>query len=234
MAEESGNINVDITQNAVPTAENNSGIIDNLMKKISDNKIYIYIGVAVVVLGVVLYYFYIKNKKETMTNTNKNEEPLPQLSNPNIENNMGLPINVNPGDHFVIDPNGRPVKVTPNVPGALMMNNPEMMIKRQQQIMQQQNMQPPMNIEILKQQIEQQNQPRQVTKPRPKLRHPSNDSDVEQVRIPQPDNDDSDQAINMEIARIQSNEDDNVAEHNLTHSELAEINKKVEMMNSNN
>ena len=41
------------------------GFFSGIIKKFTDNKIYIGILVGVIVLGVVLYYFYRKNKKET-------------------------------------------------------------------------------------------------------------------------------------------------------------------------
>jgi len=40
--------------------------------------------------------------------------------------------------------------------------------------------------------------------------------------------------IDVDLSRIHANEDENVAQHNLTNSELAEINNKIEMMNSQN
>ena len=42
----------------------------------------------------------------------------------------------------------------------------------------------------------------------------------------------SESDINDKISRIQANEDDNVTQHNLTNSELEEINKKLAMMNN--
>lgn len=41
------------------------GFFSGIIKKFTDNKIYIGILVGVIVLGIVLYYFYRKNKKET-------------------------------------------------------------------------------------------------------------------------------------------------------------------------
>ena len=40
--------------------------------------------------------------------------------------------------------------------------------------------------------------------------------------------------LNMELERVKANENKNIAEHNLTNSELAEINKKLEMLETNN
>lgn len=38
--------------------------------------------------------------------------------------------------------------------------------------------------------------------------------------------------INEKLAKLQENEDENVALHNLTNSELMELNAKLEMMNN--
>lgn len=59
----------------------------------------------------------------------------------------------------------------------------------------------------------------QQTRPKIKLEHPKTDNQESED-------------INDELARIQANEDENVTVHNLTNSELAEINKKLEMMNN--
>jgi FtsZ-interacting cell division protein ZipA len=47
------------------------GFFSGIIKKFTDNKIYIGILVGVIVLGVVLYYFYRKNKKETQIESDK-------------------------------------------------------------------------------------------------------------------------------------------------------------------
>jgi len=97
---------------------------------------------------------------------------------------------------------------------SLSVNSPvkkqEAMPQQMQQQMQQQMMQQQM---MQQQMMQQQNS----VGPRPKLQHPDNDM--------------SDH-IDMELERIQENENENVAQHNLTNSELAEINNKIEAMNS--
>ena len=50
-------------------------------------------------------------------------------------------------------------------------------------------------------------------------------------KLQHPESEVSDE-IDVDLDDIQENEDENVAQHNLTNSELAEINKKIEMMNS--
>ena len=54
------------------------------------------------------------------------------------------------------------------------------------------------------------------------------------TKLQHPDSEEQDENrsddIDNELARIQANEDKNVACHNLTSSELAEINKKLELM----
>lgn len=45
--------------------------------------------------------------------------------------------------------------------------------------------------------------------------------------------DESSEINNIDLMRIQSNENDNIAQHNLTNAELEEINQKLEMLNKN-
>ncbi len=247
--------NVEVPE--VNSGDQSTGLIQTLLKKISDNKMYLYIAVAVIVLGVLLYYFYFKSKKEIQTLANtSNDKPqlaLPKQNNENqtvVAANDNVPVGFNPNsnDYFVLDANGNPVKVS----GTYQNNNQQLlplpmpkqqpsqqeiqmlqkqMLEKQmmeQQIMQQQmKQQQMMQQQMMQQQMMQQQMAQQQNKQvdtRSKLQHP--DSDEE--------NDNGSDDINIELARIQANEDDNVAQHNLTNSELAEISKKIEMMNAQN
>jgi LPXTG-motif cell wall-anchored protein len=207
-----------ITTN-LPTNQNSTGFINNLLKKFTENKNYKYIAIGIIILALAALYYYKKCKKESKTNQNKNQMPVKQ-------NNESALTGLNNNDHFILDSNGNPVKVTgtfPNQPLPLpipkqqpsqqdiQMLQKQMYEKQmQQQMMQQQMMQQQM---MQQQMMQQQNS----VGPRPKLQHPDNDM--------------SDH-IDMELERIQENENENVAQHNLTNSELAEINNKIEAMNS--
>lgn len=194
------------------------GLVQSILKKISNNKMYIYIGIAIIVLGVVLYYFFIKNKKETMCDTDKNNnltlQPQSQyhqsIQSNQVENNT---FNPNPLDqeYYVLDTNGNPVKVYGSLPT---MNQQLETIPIPNQHPSQQDIQM-----LQKQMIEQplRRHPDQV-KTIIKLEHP-NDTSV---------NENTNNDLNNELTRIQDNENENIAEHNLTKSELAEINKKLE------
>ncbi len=227
--------------------EQPSGLVQTLLKKISDNKMYVYIGVAVIVLAIVLYYFYSKNKKETKPNnesmasvgTAKPELALPKQPT-NQNDNIPGPFNPNPNEYYVMDANGNPVKVSGSFGGAqqlqplpipkqqpsqqeIQMLQKQMLEKqmmeqqlKQQQMMQQQMMQQ----QMMQQQMMQQQQNAQAGN-KVKLQHPESD-----------EQDNGSDDVDIELARIQANEDDNVAQHNLTNSELAEIHKKLEMMNN--
>ncbi len=211
--------------------------LEIIKKKFSENKMYVYIGIAVIVLAVVLYYFYIKNKKETKPK--EDTKPVLELPKPkqqaqsdelNNQNNQYIQAPQISGDEYwVMDAQGRPVKVSGSFGGQI---PPLPMPKQapsaaeikmlQQQMLEQQIMQQ----QIMQQQME--NQQRQLAEQKaiqvkksqaqPKLKHPE-DSD-------KPESDD----IDVELARIKANEDDNIAQHDLTNSELAEITKKLELM----
>ena len=67
------------------------------------------------------------------------------------------------------------------------------------------------------------------SQPHPKLV----EKPVENIPLPSATKDEEDNQtdINIDLARIQVNENENIAKHNLTNSELAEINKKLDMIN---
>jgi|LauGreDrversion4_2_1035121.scaffolds.fasta_scaffold402496_2 cell division protein FtsN len=228
---------MDIANNVV---ESNpaEGFLQIIKKKFSENKMYVYIGIAVIVLAVVLYYFYIKNKKETKQKTDSNPvlelpKPKQQQAQPNDLNNQYAQVPQISGDEYwVMDAQGKPVKVSGSfgsqiaplpVPKQAPSAAEIKMLQQQmleQQMMQQQMMQQQMEQE--QRQLVEQNtkQVKQSKKPQPqqKLKHPE-DSDKSE-------SDD----IDVELARIKANEDENVAQHDLTNSELAEITKKLEIM----
>ncbi len=215
--------------------------LEIIKKKFSENKMYVYIGIAVIVLAVVLYYFYIKNKKETKPK--EDTKPVLELPKPkqqaqsdelNNQNNQYIQAPQISGDEYwVMDAQGRPVKVSGSFGGQIPpLPMPKQapsaaeikMLQQQmleQQIMQQQMMQQ----QIMQQQMEQQRQLAEQkatqgkkSQVQTKLKHPE-DSEKQE-------SDD----IDVELARIKANEDDNIAQHDLTNSELAEITKKLELM----
>jgi peptidoglycan hydrolase CwlO-like protein len=159
------------------------GLFQPIIKKLTENKLYLYIGIAVIVLGLVLYYLYYRNKNET------SKPPA----------NMHVTFNPATQDYYVVDANGVPVKVHAQ-PSELA----------------------PIPI------TQQQPSAKEVHMLR-KLQHPNeNEKDdangkCDEVQVDLED-------IDVEISRIHENEDKNIAEHNLTNSELAEINRKIDQM----
>ena len=123
-----------------------------------------------------------------------------------------------------MDTNGDPVKVTGSFSNQLLplpipkqqpsQNDVQMLQKQmyEKQMMQQQMQQQQMQQQQMQQQMQQQHSGGH----KQKLQHPESEMS---------DN------IDIDLDDIQEDEDDNVAQHNLTNSELAEINKKIEMMN---
>jgi len=62
----------------VQTTEQSNGLISNLLKKFTENKMYIYIAIGVVILAVVAFY-YLKKCKKDVSNSNKNTLlPIPK------------------------------------------------------------------------------------------------------------------------------------------------------------
>lgn len=255
MSDKISDIQVDATvpeTNLVHVETTEGGFVQSIIKKISDNKMYIYIGIAVIVLGVVLYYFFMKNQKETMAQTDKKPQlALPKQNNQPqgqapVATEAPGPFNTMGGqEYFVLDNNGNPVKVSGSFP---MVNNPlqplplpnqqpsqQEIMMLQKQMMEKKMMeaqmreQQMMEAQMREQQMREaqafaQAQTQAQAKSKIKLEHPSNEDGDEE----------HDDDVGIELARIRANEDENVAEHNLTASELAEINKKLEMMNANN
>jgi len=236
------------------------GFMSIVTKKFSENKMYVYIGIAVIVLGIVLYYFYIKNKKETKAkpdNKPKLELPEPvakQAVEPSSNNNQTAYATVpeiSSDEYWVMDAQGRPVKVSGGGGGSVgggfqpaqMAPLPvpnqapsagEIKMLQQQMMQQQQQQQQHQMQQQMQQQIEHQKRLsaehkasqqniKSSNKPQQKIKHP------EESEADLPDESDD---INVELARINAIEDDNVAQHNLTNSELAEITKKLEIMGS--
>jgi hypothetical protein len=224
-----------------PPAE---GFMSIVTKKFSENKMYVYIGIAVIVLGIVLYYFYNKNRKETkakLDNKPKLELPEPAVKkavepsgNTNQNAYAGVP-EISPDEYWVMDAQGRPVKVSGSFPQAQIAPLPipkqapsagEIKML-QQQMLEQQMMQQKM----MQQQMEQQ---RRLSAEHKAAQHNPKPSKKSQQKIQHPEEseDDASDDIDIELARINANEDENVAQHNLTNSELAEITKKLEVMGS--
>lgn len=188
----------------VQTPEQSNGLINNLLKKFTENKMYMYIAIGIIVLAVVAFYYFKKCKKD-VKNNNKNQLPVPKQNN---ASSTGL----NNDDHFIIDANGNPVKVTGSFSNQLL---PLPIPKQQPSQKDVQMLQKQM---YEKQMMQQQN----VASQKPKLQHPESEMS---------DNIEIDLDDIQENENEYENEDENVAQHNLTNSELAEINKKIEMMN---
>jgi hypothetical protein len=207
----------------VPVSNNSGGFfsgLSGLTKKISDNKMVIYIAIGVIILGVALYFLYFKNKKETMTNKDKSDN---KQNKSNVQPSDGTSGN----DYYVLDSNGVPVKmVDPKsnkiepLPVPKQQPSQQDIQMLQKQMMEKQMMEQQMLAQQEQMMQQQMMQQQMVLQNKIKLQHPGDYNETP-----------ASEEINAELARIQSNEDDNVAQHNLTNSELAEINHKLEMMN---
>jgi hypothetical protein len=212
------------TDTSDKTIEQSKGFIKNIIKKISENKMYQYIAIGILIL-VVVAFFYFKKSKKDLKSTNKNQPLLPQPKKNNESSLSGL----NNEDRFILDSNGNPVKVSESnhlLPLPIPKQQPsqqdiQMLQKQMQEKQMQEQMmhQQMMHQQMMHQQMMHQQMMQQQNNSRPKLQHPESDLNMS-------DN------IDVDLAKIQANEDENVAQHNLTNSELAEINNKIEMMSS--
>jgi hypothetical protein len=176
------------------------------------------------ILFILAIYLTLKSKKD-LKSTNKNQPLLPQPKKNNESSLSGL----NNEDRFILDSNGNPVKVSESnhlLPLPIPKQQPsqqdiQMLQKQMQEKQMQEQMmhQQMMHQQMMHQQMMHQQMMQQQNNSRPKLQHPESDLNMS-------DN------IDVDLAKIQANEDENVAQHNLTNSELAEINNKIEMMSS--
>jgi len=187
----------------VQTPGQSKGLINNLLKKFTENKMYMYIAIGIIVLAVVEFYYFKKCKKDVK---NKNELPLPKQSN---AQSTGL----NNEDHYILDTNGNPVKVTGTFSNQLLPL--PLPIPKQQPSQKDVQM-------LQKQMYEKQMMQQNVELQKPKLQHPESEMS---------ENYEFSENMNVDLDDIEENEDENIAQHNLTNSELAEINKKIEEMN---
>jgi hypothetical protein len=220
------------TNNVLPVVSSKMSI-KNLIKKIFENKLYRYIAISIVILAIVAFIYFKKSKKQIKP-ANKNQQVLPIPKQNNESSLFG-----SNEDHFILDTNGNPVKITvpltnqpiplpipkqqPSQQDILMLQK-QMQEKQMQQQMHHQQMhhQQMHHQQMHHQQMHHQQRMHQNEGgSRHKLQHPESEINMS-------DN------IDVDLEKIQENEDENVAQHNLTNSELAEINKKIEMMNSQN
>lgn len=190
-----------------------TGLLSSIFKKLNDNKIYILLCVSVIVLGISLYYFFIKNKKEISslvdTNTNKNNDEKKEI--------------LNNQEYYVLDSNGNPVKISGVFNQQPIQQNTRTQLIHPSSTQPTQPTQPTMTqqeIMILQKQL--------LEKEKLEAQH------LEQQLREKHNDELLSEDINNEISRIQENEDNNIAQHNLTNSELEEINRKLEMMNASN
>ncbi len=204
------------------------GFLTVIKKTFEENKMYFYIGIAVIVLGIVLYYFYIKNKKEIKSNS-KNQpklelptKPQDQPTEPENSQTNSSVQQISGDGYWVMDAQGNPVKVSgmygnqlAPLPVPKQTPSPTEIAMLQKQMLEQQMLeQQIMQQQLMQQQLMQQQMAAQQHKTQPKkIAHPEDSDDID-----------------VELARIKANEDENVAQHDLTNSELAEITKKLESM----
>ena len=238
--------------NAVPTI--NSGVAEtvlstesssSLLEQIYNNKTYVYIFLVVLVLAGIGIYLYLsqtssknskdsKDSKDSKVKEDKSSEETKDLLNPNK-------------DYYIVDPNGKTILINKYLPKILQteMQEEDMQIQNQkmiqqqmaqQQLMQQQLMQQQMlQQEIMQQPIminnqnslpppsgqnrliqtqqhsSQQHSSQKKSQQRPKLSHPG-----EEI-----------------IPNVNLDEDDNIANQDLTQTEIDELKKQLEVMQRN-
>ena len=138
-------------------------------------------------------------------------------------------------EYWVMDANGRPVKVSGSFPQMLQSQSQmaplpvpkqapsaaEIKMLQQQMLEQQMAEQ---QLEFKKRLASEQKQAQKNTKPVKKTQ--------KKIKHPEDSENSVTDDINIELARIKANEDDIVAQHDLTNSELNEITKKLEIMGS--
>lgn len=143
----------------------------------------------------------------------KNKKAIVKETNQNIKLELPKnqkvvePLNNLSQDYFVLDANGNPVRVSSGLPIPLQQPSTNELMMLQKQLQE-------------KKLYEQQMLAQSQTITKQKLEHPPTME--------------SEENLSEELNRIKANEDQNIAELNLTNSELAEITKKLEMMNSDN
>ncbi len=206
------------------TPEVNPGFFSSMFTKLMANKTYLYIGIAVIVLGIALYYYFYKFKKSTAVAP----EPTKSTETKVTEKPEIVPVTSDP-EYYILDANGNKIKVSGSyvqqlqpLPVQQQQPSQQEIMLLQQQMLEQQRLEQQRLEELNRQKLLQQKRQLahiQEQKSR-KLQHASENS--------------SDEEINAHLERIHANEDSNVAEHNLTHSEIAELTSKLEMMNSQN
>ena len=207
----------DVLVDTSPTSK--EGFFANFFKKYEENRLYVYIGIGVIVLGIVLYYFYVNNKQET--NIQKKTEVTPQTILEMMQN-MPLPM---------------VQQILQQIPPQLLHETLQMQQQLMQQQMQQQQMPQQMSQHTPQQapqqtpqqtpQQMQQQAPQQIKptkKSRGKLQHPNMKPELNTNHINNLDD------VDVEVARAQLNENENVAEYNLTNSEVQDIHNKLDKL----
>ena len=213
----------DVLVDTSPTTSK-EGFFANFFKKYEENRLYVYIGIGVVVLGIVLYYFYVKNKQET--NIQKKTGVTPQTILEMMQN-MPLPMvqqilqQIPPQLlHETLQMHQQLMQQQMQQQAPQQMQQQQMQQPMQQQM--QQPMQQPMQQQPMYQQASQQTKP--TKKSRSKLQHPNMKPELNTDNINNLDD------VDVEVARAQLNENENVAEYNLTNSEVQDIHNKLDKL----
>ena len=210
----------------------NSGVVENviaattestssLLEQIYNNKTYVYIFIVVLVLagiGIYLYLNQLRNKDNKSTDDKlSDDKTTDNKANKSSEDKKDL---LNPEkDYYIVDPSGKTILINKYFSKILQTEMQEQEIQEQQmmqkQMIQQQMIQQPIMVNnqismpsgqnrlIQSQQI-----PSQRSQQRPKLSHPG-----EEI-----------------IPNVNLDEDDNIANQDLTQTEIDELKKQLELM----
>jgi hypothetical protein len=219
------------------TAENTS----SLLEQIYNNKTYVYILIVVLVLAGIGIYLYLnqstnkskenKSKDEkSKDDKSKDEKSKDDKSKDESDEKKDF---LNPNkDYYIVDPNGKTILINKYFPKILQSEMQENQMMQQQIIQQQRKIQEQMMQEqIMQQQMRQQQMPQQpimvnnqiglpppgqnrviqtqqMPAQRPKLSHPGEAS----------------------IPDVNLDEDDNIANQDLTQTEIDELKRQLEVM----
>jgi len=222
----------------------NENILSTFFTKLISNKNYIYVLLLVLVLAIIGYYLYIKYFSKILEKKVKPEET--KIDNSKEEKKQIL----NPkNDYYIIDPNGKPILITPYfidiLKNSTIKQNPELF-----QIPSQQQYAPPIE-HFMPHKIPQVPQVPQVVPPVvPKVVPQVPQSPIEKTESENsPESEESSsEKTPVENSRLSNSndlnqipdnvmlseaEDDNIANQDLTNDEIIELKRQLEIMQKN-
>ena len=202
--------------------DHDDGYLNKIYNLFKDYKNYILVCLCIVVIIYIVYNFYFKKK----INSNKLYKPILELPKSNN-------ISDNP-DYIILDKKGNPIKVTSNFFNSLNLKHnlditDHSSICSAEIVNKLEKLQNNSKINI-----DQANQSNNnISSESPSRSYPNKSSDApkyRKIQHPNFNDDDNSSDINNELARIKADENINISRHNLTNSELEDINNKLNMI----